>query len=147
MIFCPVHRMRDCSPLLNGCSRVNKAHDVLDALAARLEAETRRADEAEQSREEADRRWSRSEARLEAETRARENAERELIGTTKLARQLWGMIPKDVWRASGGDDMQGHYEGDYHAEMIRDRLDAALAAARTGEAAPAASAADAEKDT
>lgn len=31
-IFCPEHRMPDCSPLLNGCSRVNQAHAVLDAI-------------------------------------------------------------------------------------------------------------------
>ena len=39
MIFCPEHRMRDCSPLLNGCSRVNQAHDALDRLAAAVPAD------------------------------------------------------------------------------------------------------------
>jgi len=36
-IFCPVHHQRDCSPLLNGCSRVNEAHEALDRLIAKGE--------------------------------------------------------------------------------------------------------------
>lgn len=46
-----------------------------------------------------------------------------------LAEHLFQMIPQSVWRASGGDDSQGHYEGDYQAEQIREEI-AALAAGR-----------------
>lgn len=31
-VLCPVHNMPDCSPLLNGCNRVNKIVALLDAL-------------------------------------------------------------------------------------------------------------------
>jgi hypothetical protein len=43
-----------------------------------------------------------------------------------LAQHLFQMVPRQTWRDSGGDDGQGHYEGDYHAEKMRDEL-AALA--------------------
>ena len=33
-LICPEHKMRDCSPLLNGCSKVNALHAALDALVA-----------------------------------------------------------------------------------------------------------------
>jgi len=33
-LLCPDHGARDCSPLLNGCSRVNEAHAALASLAA-----------------------------------------------------------------------------------------------------------------
>jgi hypothetical protein len=36
---------------------------------------------------------------------------------TFIAEHLFQMISQDVWRDSGGDDMQGHYESDYHAEI------------------------------
>jgi hypothetical protein len=39
-----------------------------------------------------------------------------------IAEHLFEMIPQSVWRDSGGDDMQGHYEGDYHAEQVREEL-------------------------
>lgn len=35
-----------------------------------------------------------------------------------LAEHLHAMVPREVWRDRGGDDMQGHYEGDYHAEQV-----------------------------
>lgn len=31
-IICPVHKQRDCSPLLNGCTRVIEAHAMLAML-------------------------------------------------------------------------------------------------------------------
>jgi hypothetical protein len=149
--------------------RIVQAEAALDALAARLEAETRRADEAEKLirdaeavifegvREDAptvtgatwaelqedadevrmgllkflgkttvDRTFPRL-ARLEAETRARENAEKALADARlRLA----------VFAPHGGDSQR---VGDYmFAEEMRadlDRIAAALAAARTGEAA------------
>jgi hypothetical protein len=39
-----------------------------------------------------------------------------------LAEHLWQMIPEQAWRDTGGDDGQGHYEGDYHAEKARDDI-------------------------
>ena len=33
-----------------------------------------------------------------------------------LAEHLFQMIDRETWRATGGDDGQGHYEGDYRAE-------------------------------
>jgi len=32
-----------------------------------------------------------------------------------VAERLFQMIPEQAWRDSGGDDGQGHYEGDYRA--------------------------------
>lgn len=71
--------------------------------------------------------WYRaSEARAEAAERDLATAREELRGTVKLALQLHAMIPREVWRSQGGDDQQGHYEGDYHAEYIETQLIAAL---------------------
>jgi hypothetical protein len=39
-----------------------------------------------------------------------------------IADHLFQMVPQSVWRDSGGDDMQGHYEGDYHAEKVKEEL-------------------------
>lgn len=39
-----------------------------------------------------------------------------------IAEHLFAMVPDDVWRATGGDDGQGHYEGDYRAAGLRDEL-------------------------
>lgn len=39
-----------------------------------------------------------------------------------IAEHLFQMIPQQVWRDSGGDDGQGHYEGDYHAEQLQQEL-------------------------
>lgn len=46
-----------------------------------------------------------------------------------VSRHLMEMIDRDTWRASGGDDGQGHYEGDYHAEKTAEEIEgwAALA--------------------
>lgn len=35
-----------------------------------------------------------------------------------VAEHLHAMIDADTWRASGADDKQGHYEGDFHSERI-----------------------------
>lgn len=35
-----------------------------------------------------------------------------------VALHLHSMIDGETWRASGGDDGQGRYEGDYHAEQV-----------------------------
>lgn len=40
-----------------------------------------------------------------------------------LAEHLFQMIDPQTWRDSGGDDGQGHYEGEYHAVQIRTELE------------------------
>lgn len=60
---------------------------------------------------------------LEAERDAAINALRRAV---YLAEHLWRMVPREVWRDTGGDDGQGHYEGDYRADKVREEL-AALA--------------------
>lgn len=35
-----------------------------------------------------------------------------------LLEHLFPMIDQETWRATGGDDSQGHFEGDYHAEKV-----------------------------
>lgn len=59
-------------------------------------------------------------------------AERREARAVFLAEHLFQMIPQEVWRATGGDDGQGHYEGDYRAEQIREEL-RALAARAEGQ--------------
>lgn len=39
-----------------------------------------------------------------------------------VAEHLFQMIDKDTWRATGEDDGQGHYEGDYRAEQIAEEV-------------------------
>lgn len=39
-----------------------------------------------------------------------------------LARNLFQMVDPQAWRASGGDDGQGHYEGDYFAAKIGEEI-------------------------
>lgn len=53
-----------------------------------------------------------------------------------LAQGLMGMIDRDTWRDCGGDDGQGHYEGDYHAERIETELRALSTLAEGKNAAP-----------
>jgi hypothetical protein len=55
-----------------------------------------------------------------------------------VAEHLFAMIDRETWRDNGADDGQGHYEGDYHAEQVRDEIAGwkALALAE-GCAAPA----------
>jgi len=65
-----------------------------------------------------------AEARVEALTEALRRA-------TYLAEHLFQMTDRETWLATGGDDGQGHYEGDYRAEQLLQELRslAALAAA------------------
>jgi len=48
--------------------------------------------------------------------------ERERDRLLFIAEHLFQMIPCEVWRDQGGDDGQGHYEGDYYAEQLHDEL-------------------------
>jgi hypothetical protein len=57
--------------------------------------------------------------RLEAEV---EKLEGLLRRAAYVAEHLMGMIPLEQWRRHGGDDMQGHYEGDYHAEKVAEEI-------------------------
>jgi len=65
-----------------------------------------------------------------------------LARAVRLLENLFAMIPREVWRDSGGDDGQGHYEGDYRAEGIRDEI-----ASLRARAAGAPSAPDGEEET
>lgn len=40
----------------------------------------------------------------------------------KVADGLFQMIDRETWRATGGDDQQGHYEGDYRAAQMEEYL-------------------------
>ena len=39
-----------------------------------------------------------------------------------LASHLFQMIDRETWRATGGDDGQGHYEGEYRAAGIEEEI-------------------------
>lgn len=51
-------------------------------------------------------------------------AERGQARAADIALGLFQMIPVDAWRDHGGDDGQGHYEGEYRAAAIQDELHA-----------------------
>lgn len=53
-----------------------------------------------------------------------QEARKALARAVFLAEHLHALVPREVWRAHGGDDMQGHYEGDYHAEQVAAELKA-----------------------
>jgi len=39
-----------------------------------------------------------------------------------IARTLFAMVPRQAWLDSGGDDGQGHYEGDYRAATLQKKI-------------------------
>ena len=39
-----------------------------------------------------------------------------------LVTNLFLMVDQDAWRATGGDDGQGHYEGDYRSEQLAEEI-------------------------
>jgi hypothetical protein len=47
-----------------------------------------------------------------------DQALRPLRDAADTAEHLHAMIRQEDWRATGGDDGQGHYEGDYRAESV-----------------------------
>jgi hypothetical protein len=55
-----------------------------------------------------------------------------------VAQHLYAMIDRETWLSSGGDDGQGHYEGDYWAEQIVEEIRgwAALASPSPGAGEP-----------
>jgi predicted HAD superfamily Cof-like phosphohydrolase len=63
---------------------------------------------------------------------AAELSSRPLARAVYLAAHLHRMVPRQVWLDSGGDDGQGHYEGDYRAEQVADEIHRLAAAAEDG---------------
>lgn len=57
-----------------------------------------------------------------------------LARAAHVAENLMGMIDRQAWRDTGGDDGQGHYEGEYRAEKLADEIRswASIAAERPG---------------
>lgn len=51
-----------------------------------------------------------------------------------LAEHLFQMVPREVWRDTGGDDGQGHYEGDHRAEQTAAEIAALAARSEDGDA-------------
>ena len=112
-------------PLLNRKERMarrKRAEKALATLEARVEVEL-------ELRKAAYERIAALEARLAEAGRA-------LRRTVYIAEHLFQMVPQETWRDSGGDDMQGHYEGDYHVEKVREEL-AEIRAALPPESAEA----------
>lgn len=48
----------------------------------------------------------------------------ELDRAIEIAERLFQMVPEETWRDAGGDDGQGHYEGEARAAAIREELEA-----------------------
>ena len=59
-----------------------------------------------------------------------ESARADSARAVYIAENLFQMIDPQTWRDSGGDDGQGHYEGEYRAEQLREEL-VSLAAANS----------------
>jgi DNA repair ATPase RecN len=80
------------------------------------------------------RRWADAKvAAAAARTREKELREK-FERATWIAVHLFAMVTPEQWRDTGGDDGQGHYEGDYRAEQMRDELNELLASATEEDA-------------
>lgn len=55
-----------------------------------------------------------------------QHIEKRFARAVTLAKGLFEMIPTQTWRDAGGDDGQGHYEGEYRAEQIRQEIEEML---------------------
>ena len=99
---------------------VNLVRDAkrAEAAEARLVKVERERDEWKETAEREAEGWHRAWA---AEARVKELAVA-LNRVIYIAEHLFQMVPRGVWRDAGGDDMQGHYEGDYYAEQVRTEL-------------------------
>jgi hypothetical protein len=94
--------LAECGRLRDQLALTEKQRRIFEEL-AKLNA-SERADKAEAERD-----------RLREELKTtRKNLKR----ATYIAEHLWQMVDQETWRSTGGDDGQGHYEGDYHAEQI-----------------------------
>ena len=108
-------------------------YEALARLTERLEAAERERKNAEDRANASDLIRGKWETRsVSAEQRVEELREA-LRRAVSIAEHLFQMIDPQTWRESGADDGQGHYEGDYRAEQIREQLDA-LSASDSGEA-------------
>lgn len=103
----------------------NEAKEALATVRDALQQARDERDAARRNMYEANGRWD---AMWSAEQDAREAAEAEVRRLTErldrvlyLAEHLWQMVPQAAWREHGAEWM-GHYEGDYHAEKVRDEL-------------------------
>ena len=61
-------------------------------------------------------------ARIEAIVDEADRLARERNRARHLAKHLFAMTTLEQWRDTGGDDGQGHYEGDYHAAEIEEEI-------------------------
>jgi len=59
---------------------------------------------------------------LFVEAKALDEALRARDRARHLAAHLFGMVDRQTWRDSGGDDGQGHYEGDYWAAQLAEEI-------------------------
>jgi hypothetical protein len=68
-------------------------------------------------------------AALAVAERERDTLREKLARAAFIAGHLMAMIDQETWRATGGDDQQGHYEGDYRAAQTLEEINewAALA--------------------
>lgn len=117
-------------------SRWNRSERRNETLEEQLTAAQERADMNTQLAEQHYERAVRAEEQLEGEQRAHDAYRGELDDANRhilelkeqfesllfTAERLFQMIPREVWRDQGGDDGQGHYEGDYYAERIEQEL-------------------------
>jgi hypothetical protein len=69
-----------------------------------------------------DRIWELANNALEAAVTRADQLEKELARAAYVAEHLFQMIDRETWRSTGGDDGQGHYEGDYRAEQIQEEI-------------------------
>ncbi len=72
--------------------------------------------------------WCDQEARLNVAYSEIADLRKRAFRLLFIAEHLFEMVPRDTWIEQGGDDGQGHYEGDYHAEQVRDELAVARSA-------------------
>lgn len=98
----------------NSCS-YKCAAQAAEALSARLrEAEQ----ELDQVRKEAKNLLFAMHDKVEAAEQREAMLREALKRAANIAEHLFQMIDRDSWRATGGDDGQGHYEGDYRQEQV-----------------------------
>lgn len=120
-------KLRNQDEEIAEAGRVNAR--LQNRLVAERDEARQRADALEATSEQAAQIRRRDEA-LRATEGREADLRKKLARAVFLAEHLHAMVPREVWRDSGGDDGQGHYEGDYHAEQTTAELKelAALAA-------------------
>jgi hypothetical protein len=81
-----------------------------------------RVTEAEQQRDENWRGYEEMRHAWVEKNSALADARNALERATNVAEMLWMMVDRETWRDTGGDDGQGHYEGDYRAEKLIEEI-------------------------